>query len=236
MKNDGPARKPDGTLPRRARRHASGVQLRSPGARGARRALLVAPSDPPPALSSLLSRNGFDVEHRSGASSLAGIAARYALVVLAGALAPDDMARICSQASDAAPRPVVVAVVEPAQLPDAIAAGPDEILLERSPEELMKWRLQKQLGGCKLALVPERRVLWVQGADVPLRPHEYRLMELLFQRCRQRVTHHEIIAYVWENRTTSMNTLYSCVSHLRDKMGPLHGCLRAEPGGYCLYV
>lgn len=234
MKKGGSTRQCDpGPGSRRRRVRSSGI----PGAAaGRRRALLVGAPDTGLDLGAMLARMGCVLERWRGGDSIASVAARYALVILAGVLAPDDVRMICAEARAADPTPVVVALVDSGVAAGVLAAEPDEVFVS-DPPHVIEWRLRRLLEASFLELVAERQALLVDGKEEHLTPTEFKIMELLFENRGAVVSDEDLLRHGWGDKTTSIRTLYAYISHLHDKMGRHSQRLRREPSvGYRLIV
>ena len=86
-----------------------------------------------------------------------------------------------------------------------------------------------------------RRMVTVDGIDVPLTPNEYELLRLLLQNAGKVLTHHQLLRQVWGTAYESeMHILRVNISNLRRKIEPDPArprCLLTEPGvGYRIRV
>lgn len=203
-----------------------------------RRALLVGSPAAERRLRPLVSRVGCLLERWRGGDSITAVAARYALLILAGGVAPDDLPSVCAGVRAADPAPLVVVLVEREALADAaLAADPDEVFVA-DPPRVIERRLRRLLEVPPLELRPESQALIVDGEEKHLTPLEFAIMELLFRERRAVVSDATLLAHAWGDATTSVSRLYFHVSNLHQKLGSHHASrlARDSSGGYRLMV
>lgn len=104
--------------------------------------MLVGSPSPEFQLDRVVSRIGCTLEHLHATDSITAVAARYALLILAGGMAPEDLRAFCAEARAANPALAVVVLVGASPRTAVLAAGPDEVLMAVSPD-VNEWRLRR---------------------------------------------------------------------------------------------
>jgi DNA-binding response OmpR family regulator len=202
-----------------------------------RSSVLVVEDDPAlgAGLTGLLAGDGYEVRWAQTGATARSLISHSApdLVVLDLGLPDVDGLDLCREIRDADPDVLVVVVTARTDEADAVQAldgGADDFVVKpyRPVELLARLRAHlrrhevsgaSELRAGSLRLDPAARRAWVDEVEVPLRPKEFELLEVLVNSAGVAVRREQLMDEVWDvNWSGSTKTLDVHIANLRRKL------------------